>query len=174
MAGFLTLASFQGGKYNIPDASSGQTDDIVQERIDNYEKWYLCQLLGATLGKAIYAYGSTGSGNAAHDAIIAAFQEDDAVCSKVYASQGLAEFLKAAVFFEYQKNAIVNAMGGVTIPKQEVSEKTSAGATLRYAEAMFNDQLDTKDAIQWKCANDPDTYPDYNGQLIEVKVSNLI
>lgn len=181
------LADFKGGKYSIPDAGgvynvSGATAiNNVQAAIDNFWKQYVYQLLGVTLGDLIIAYDiafPSGGSNLDYDKIISAFSIDNTnngCCSNsISQSLGLKEYLKACIFYEYNKNTLVTSQAGTTQPAAETSYIQSASSSMRFAENKFNDLLSTADAIQKYCLNNSSAFPDFNGQRIIVKAANIL
>lgn len=172
----LQLSDFKGKKYNIPDAGGVYTSIDAQEAIDNYEKPSIYKLLGVVLGDLLIAYiANPAPANADYDKIINAFSMDNPdTCGKpIITSLGMKEYLKAAVFYEYGKSALINSQAGVIIPQSETAVKQNPGASMRYMENKFNDVLDTIEAIQWYCQENPVAFPDFNGQRIAVKGSQF-
>lgn len=185
MAILLNLSDFIGGEYDLPDATGMYTDDNVQAAIDKYEKPAIYNLLGVALGDLIIAYIQSSSPpfNADYDKIINGFAEDNqyytiynTLCgdyNSVIINAGLKEWLKAVVFYEYVKISLVTSQPGVTQPEAETGQIQKVTSTMRFAENKFNQMLDTAYAIQWYCVNNKTNLPDYNGQRITVKASNI-
>jgi len=181
MAILLLLSDFEdAGKYNIPDAGGAYTYLSVQEIIDKHEAPYIYKLLGVVEGKKIITWiqATFLPANTDYTKIKDAFAEDDISSCSCANSQrvslGLKEYLKAAIFYEYVKNALINSQAGVTTPKSETADKQSSSSSMRYAENKFNDILDTAEAIQWYCRENPTAFPDFNGQCIKVKAAQFI
>ena len=166
------------GKYNIPDATSRYADDDVQEAIDKYEPVYIRKLFGSVLGNLIIEYleDDQSPENTDYDYVIDPFSSDNSgLCgNKVAESLGLKEFLKACVFYEYQKNGLENTPAGVVDTKAETGESQAPASTLRFAENKFNDMIDTAEAIQWYCYNHIDKFPEFNGEVFKVKAANIL
>lgn len=175
----LQLSDFRLGKYDIPDAIGVYTNANVQEIIDKYEAPAIYQLLGVVLGNLVIAYIQSGAPppvpNTDYDKIINPFSEDnpDHCGSPIISSLGMKEYLKAAVFYEYVKNALVNSQAGVVNPDTETARKANPAAAMRYSENKFNDLLDTIEAIQWYCKENETAFPDFNGQRIVVKAAQF-
>lgn len=176
MAIFLTIASFTAaGDYSIPDAGSAHSVNDVQDCINKHEKAFIYNLLGVVLGDLIIAYNQAGQTptNIHYDKIIGAFASDLSTGWGTVYSQGITEYLKACIFYEYNKNGLVLSQAGVVNPATETAQKTTPAEALRFAEAKFNLILDTVEAIRYYIFENKDAFPDFNGQAIRVKASNI-
>lgn len=174
----LQTTDFKGGKYDLPDSVGAYTTANVQETIDRYEKNYIYKLLGVALGNLIIAYLAANRLpiNAAYNKILDPFAEDNSgFCfNRVIESMGMKEYLKAAIFYEYVKVGLITSQPGVTQPISETANIQTPMSTMRFAENKFNDVIGTLEAIQWYCwTNKAIDFPDYNGQRIAVKASNI-
>lgn len=174
MAILLSKTDFIGGKYDIPDASGAYTKNDVQEAIDKYEKKYIYLLIGVTEGDRIIAYlaASRLPANTDYNKILDPFNEDSD-CG-IVTSAGMEEYLKACIFYEYIKNGLKTSQAGVVKSDSETAIVQTPAGTMRFAESKFNDILDTIEAIQWYCLNNQSAFPDFNGQRIPVKASNIL
>lgn len=176
----LQLSDFKGGKYDLPDAVGMNTKiAYVQPCIDKYERSYIHRLLGATTGNLFITWvqASQNPANADYLKILNSFAEDASTCyyygSTIIESLGMKEFLKAAIFYEYVKNALITSQPGITIPASETGSIQFPASTLRFAENKFNEVLSTIESIQWYCANNRVAFPDFNGQHFNVKSANF-
>lgn len=173
---FVNLADFKGGKHNIPDASNPLTTANVTAIIDSYEKQSIYDLLGVTLGDLVIAYknASATPTNLHYDKIIAAFAMDNPDgCSGIIKSLGIQEYIKASIYYEYNKNALRLTTAGVAQPDVEAATTVGPRGQFRFAENKFNDSLDTVESIQWYCCRYSAAFPDFNGIRIPVKTSSL-
>jgi hypothetical protein len=175
MAILLSVNSFIGGKYDIPEAEIAQKATVVQDAINIFEKEAIYLLLGVTEGDRFITWvqASFIPANADYTAIKDAFAQDEPGCG-IIKSNGMIEFLKAYVFYQYIKNGMVNGHAGVFNTKAETADKASPAGAMRFAESYFNGELDTALAIQWYCEQNPTAFPDYNGQHVVVKYSSLL
>lgn len=174
MAILLTLASFIGGKYNIPQASSLQTYDtaLVTTAINDNEANMIYQIFGVDLGTQIIAYIQANylPFNADLDFVIKAFiKQSDNNEKRIYQSKGLADILAAYVCY----NFIVDNIGtlgqaGVQNNATEIGKQSPFFST-RFAETTFNPCLKSIEAIQWYCRENATDYPKFAGMRVEVK-----
>lgn len=171
MATYLSIDDFTSGKYLIPDAGSIAKAKVT-EYINQYRNEHIYRLLGVELGDLIIDYIDAGAtGNADYDVIVNPFtKQESSGC--IYKSKGLKEYLKACIFYEYEKNGLKNSVAGVVESKSETATKQSSASTMRFVEYKFNDIIDTVEAIQWWCSTNNDTYPDFAGMRIKTKHSN--
>lgn len=173
----LQLSDFKGGKYDIPDADSAYAAAAVQEAINNFEKGAIYELLGVTEGDKFITWlaASKLPANAHYSKILDAFANDDGnYCGRLIKSLGMKEYLKAYVFYEYNKTTLKTSQAGVTQAAAETSIIQSPRSTMRFAESKFNDSLDTVEAIQWYCQNNTAAFPAFNGQRITVKYCDIL
>lgn len=176
MAILLSVNSFKGGKYDIPDAGIASKATVVLEAITLYEKEAIEELLGVTEAERFITWiqASRIPANADYAAIEGAFSEDDLQACTIIRSKGMIEYLKAYVYYQYIKNGLVLGHAGVFNTKAETADKSSATGAMRFAEHYYNGELDTALAIQWYCEQNPAAFPDYHGQELKIKYSTLL
>lgn len=170
---FLSLSDFIDGAFNIPDASSSISANTteLQSCIDQYEKKYIYDLLGVTLGNSIIAYQQAGAtGNTDYDKLIREYSEDTGLlCGGYLYSLGIKKVLMACIYYEYTKNSYVESLAGTVDQNGEVSGNVGPSARLRKAEKAFNSILITAESIQDICASNSTAYAGYSGKRFVVK-----
>ena len=178
----LQLSDFKGGKYDLPDSVGVYVKNDLQETIDKYEKQYIYQLLGVEQGNLFIAWLAANQSppNAFYSKILNPFATDGTYYSwywscyrHIIESQGMKEYLKAAIFYEYTKVGLITSQAGVTQPLSETAIQQSPASTMRFSENKFNDVLDTIEAIQWYCMSEETAFPAFKGQRLTVKASNI-
>lgn len=171
----LQLSDFNK-KYSI--AQSNNTDAALQECIDDFEASSIKKILGVELGTAFIAAlaaDPTPPLPAKYVAIRDAFIEQSNNCKRIYESKGMKDALAAIVYYEYVSNdQAKHTQSGVVTNASEVSNIASPENAERLGEQKYNEALDTIWAIQWKCENDKETYPDYKGIKFSAKYSSLL
>jgi len=174
----LATSDFETGKFKIADAGSNTSKAAVTTAITRFEKTYILKLFGKVLGEAIITYiqASNPTPDANFDKVIASFfeQNDNFICgNKVYESRGLKEFLQAAIYYEYLLDtATTNTQAGQGEINAEVLTKT-INTQIRQAEKIFNEYLETIEAIQWWCSDNSTDYPDFAGETFIVRQSAI-
>lgn len=164
-------------------ALSNIQEEDLQVYIDRYEAEYVRKIFGVVMGDAILqeildANGQSLPISQAYSdetaAILFAFaKQDDNDC--IFESKGLADVLRAFVFYHYiTETQARHTPTGVIVNQAEVANIQSPYAAQRFAERKFNEALDSVDAIQWYCTTfAPADYPDYNGTTIKPKYDSL-
>jgi hypothetical protein len=161
----LSTSDFTG--YNYINTSTASLPKL-QAYIDRYEKMYILQLLGVELGELFIADLS----NASQDVRFVAIQDpfyEQTDAGHIYQSNGMIEFLCAAIAYHYIKDTqFSHTISGVGKKLLEAQKDQSGENAHRYGERRFNEELNTVDAIQWYCKTfDSATYPEYKG--VEIK-----
>lgn len=94
-------------------------------------------------------------------------------CKLQWRSRGIKEMLKTMIFFRYTRDQKVkNTITGNVVNQNNVSREARNGET--NMRRLYNDILQTKNAIQWRICKNPNDldYTDYNG-IYERPVSIL-
>tara|TARA_R110000772_G_scaffold125404_1_gene232110 strand:- start:1279 stop:1764 length:486 start_codon:yes stop_codon:yes gene_type:complete len=152
MSVFVQISDFSEGRFKLATNQYNQGD--LQSLIDKFEKPYILQLFGLTMGNAIY------SSPTSQLAVTDPFQEEINDCLII--SEGVTEMLKGLIYFEYARIKIVKSVVGGAV--QSGSEQGQVKDTTSYdIYTRFNEGVDTWKAIQYKCSNDSVSYPDFNG-----------
>jgi len=143
MSYFIIQTTDFTGKYKL--ATSNNTTADIQAMIDRWEKFYLYQLLGQTLGDLFVADCTTHVPVTARFlAFYNAFNLQDGVIMR--SSQGLKDYLLACIFYEYVFDVqSQSTQAGVGTTNVDTADQSDAA---RYAERRFNDALSTYDAIR--------------------------
>jgi len=159
------------GTYRLAE-SIGLTA-LLQEYIDRYERYYIRQLLGATMGDDFIADKSSPTQDPIYVVLEDAFAMDDN--ADVIESKGMVDMLVAMIFYHFISETQTNhTQSGIAKQAVETSGVLTPENAFRYAESRFNSALDTVDAIQWYCESyAPEDYPDYNGQEIKPRYSAI-
>lgn len=151
------------------------TKPLLQATIDTYEKEYIWYLLGKTLGDLFIADIAAGVPTTAR--FIKIFdplqEQDDNDTLRI--SRGIKKILLAAVYYHFiVNNQTEHSQSGITVPNLDTVKKVGFSNAVRAAELKFNELLDSVETIQWFCdEEDSATYPEYNGQIIDVKSSSI-
>lgn len=87
-------------------------------------------------------------------------------CNEVITSQGIKHYLIGIVYWWYMVEDRIqpSAAGGSGQPKIEVSQSGNKPAAEHYQ--RYNSAVNTGRAIQAYIENNPDVYPNYNGQRL--------
>jgi hypothetical protein len=158
----LQITDFENGKFELHTGMYAQTN--LQEYIDKYEKRYLIDLLGATLGNAFINDVILGGGTPTTPEFLDIFNPIELDYSlEIIQSDGIKEMLKGFIYYEYLKDqaAQVTAVGMVT-PKGENSERVNSLFTQMYT--RYNDAARSYKGVQkfiWTKRGD---YSDFNGR----------
>lgn len=175
----LATSDFETGKYKIADAGSNTSKSAVTAAITRFEKSYILKLFGIELGEEVIAYLQTSPTprtpvNVLLDKVIDTFfEQDDTLENKIRESKGLKEFLQAMVYYEYLLDTpTTNTQAGQGELKAELLNKTIV-TQVRQAERLFNEMLDTIEAIQWWCLDNSTDYPTFEGETFVVKSSAI-
>lgn len=177
--GLVSVSDFEGGAYNITDSTSAYADADLQECIDKYHDRYIILLFGKELGDLIISYINDNRLPIDDDLekLIEPFtdQPQEFCHNYILISDGLKEFLKAAIFYEYVRSALKTVQAGVKKSKVETGESASVWGQYRFAEKKFNDQVETAEAIREYCLINGDnaTFAKYKGVTIYVKAANM-
>jgi len=175
----LATTDFKTGKYMIADAGSNSSSADVLICINDNEKSFINQIFGTALATAIIAYlaANRTPTDANLDKLIDPFIEQDTNWDEtVHESKGLKDILMAKIYYIYTTSTIaINGQAGTQNTQSETG-KTNPGLTIRDAERRFNAVLDSIDAVQWWCLNNPSNYTNYpfNGQRITVEFSAML
>ena len=168
----LTLDDFTG--FQIL-ARSIQNDPELQSYIDRYEKKYIHQLLGVTLGDLFIADLTMGvPSDPRFVAIFDTFSRQDDC--RIYDSNGIKDILTALVFYHYIFDSQAkHSQSGVTLQIAETSKMASLENAARFGEKKWNEAIDSIEAIAWYCTTFiPADYPEYMGLLFRPKYSAIL
>jgi hypothetical protein len=158
----LQISDFENGKFEIHTGMYAQTN--IQEYIDKYEKRYLIDLLGATLGSDFISDVQAGSGTPTIQKYVDIFNPIEIDYSlEIIQSDGIKEMLKGFIYYEYVKDLVtqMTAVGMVT-PKGENSERVNTLFTQMYT--RYNDACRSYKGVQkyiWTRRGD---YDEFNGR----------
>lgn len=176
----VALTDFTG-EYNIADKDGRYTTSKLQSYIDKYEKQYIRRLLGVSLGNDIIAYIPTrvASPNADFDHLIDAFayQDTNSACNAYLESDGLKDFLLAAILYEYLHVELKNTQAGIVSNDASGARIMSPRRSFRYAEHKYNKALKTVEAIQYFASVNPAKYSGFDsfaGQCFGVKYGDVL
>lgn len=172
----LSTADFTGWYWIPVTTGTDQSEEILQDFIDRYERNAIRELLGVELGDLFITDLANASQEARFAAIEDAFAYDDPNGSSTqYISQGIAEYLKAYVYYRYVSDRQArNTHGGVAFNTNEAQNVADMHNAYRYAEKRWNEALETVAAIQWYCADyQKADYPEYNGQVMKRRFSPI-
>ena len=158
------------GKYEL-NIDLG-TNVLIADCISKYEEWYLKQLMGATMFAAFKLSVASQVPTGIYLALYTPFDIDDDTCLPddglgIRSSNGLKEMLLGFIWFEFVRdNKYKHHKSGQITDKNENSREVS------FDEANIVDKYNraqaTYEDIQWLIEQVPVTYPDYNGQKIEM------
>lgn len=155
------------GKYSITQNSFGVAD--LQSFIDKYEKVYLYDLLGISLGDLFYADISTPF-TAPNTLIYTTLfnakysDNDNANIINQIRSNGVKEMILGFVYFEYIRNQnVTNTSNGNVIASNEVSVSAKWSETGIYE--VYNEAIKTYRSIQTYILNNLTVYPLFNGAI---------
>ena len=158
----LQISDFDTGKFELHTGMYAQNN--LQEYIDKYEKRYLIDLLGATLGNDFITDVQLGGGVPTLQNFIDIFNPIELDYSlEIIQSDGIKEMLKGFIYYEYLKDQVaqVTAVGMVT-PKGENSERVNTLFTQMYT--RYNDACRSFKGVQrfiWTKRGD---YSGFNGR----------
>lgn len=152
------------GKYSISQNSFNTTD--LQAFIDKYEKVYLRDLLGLTLGDLLYTDIASVTFlppvTARFTVIFNAIAQEINGCDVI--SNGIKEMLLGFIYWEFVKTQSVhNTITGNMIAENEVSSQANWNLTEIYNN--YNESIDSYRAIQIYINENSVTYPEYNGKM---------
>jgi len=158
----LQLSDFESGKFELHTGMYAVNN--LQQYIDKYEKRYILDLLGATLGNEFINDLDLGMGMPTEQRFIDIFEPielDWNLC--LILSDGMKEMLKGFIYYEYLKDQVaqVTAVGMVT-PKGENSERINSLFTQMYT--RYNDAARSYKGVQnyiWTRRGD---YTGFNGR----------
>jgi len=142
-------------------AIAQSNNDNLQSFIDDYELPTLNKLLGSELASLFVADLTVGvPSEARFEAIFEPFATSQDI------SMGIKYILKSAVYYHIiSRSQIFNTQSGQAVIQVETASTLTPSAVVRNAESVFNGMLESWDAIQEKCKDDPDTYPEFCGQV---------
>ena len=136
----------------------------IEEYIDSIEKSTIIKMLGADLGNAFWddCQGDGAPTEPRFEALFEPFEIDDSCGIKT--SKGIIEILCAFACCAYLRDADqVNTDTGNQSAKGENSNRANVNAKIV---KMYNNAVDSINAIQWYINDNPEQYDyyDYNGQ----------
>ncbi len=154
------------GKYSI--SQNSYNSDDLQAFIDKYEKVYLRDLLGLTLGDLLYAdiTAYNPPATARYLVLFNPIAQEINNCDVI--SDGIKEMLIAFIYWEFVKTqaSSVAVIGNVS-PQAEVSTGVDFNSTEVYN--IYNVGIASYRAIQIYINNNSSTYPEFKGKM---KVKN--
>ena len=150
------------GKYSISQNSFGVAD--LQAFIDKYEKKYITDLLGVTLGDLFYADIVTPFTAPSTQIYATLFNLISLDEPNEVRSNGIKEMLVGFMYWEYIKSQpIFNTPTGNVIAQNEVSAPAHLGATNLYEN--YNESNTTYRSIQIYVNDNIDLYLDFLGKM---------
>lgn len=158
----LQVSDFDSGKFELH--SGMYTQNNILEYINKYEKRYIIDLLGATLGNAFITEVQANFGVPITPEFVDIFNPIEVDYSlEIIQSDGIKEMLKGFIYYEYLKDQVsqITAVGMVT-PKGENSEKVNSLFIQMYN--RYNDACRSYKGVQkfiWTKRGD---YSDFNGR----------
>lgn len=152
------------GKYSISQSSFNTTD--LQAFIDKYEKVYLRDLLGLTLGDLLYTDIASGTFlppvTTRYSVLFNAIAQEINGCDVI--SNGIKEMLLGFIYWEFVKTASThNTITGNVMAQNEVSEQVDFSSTEIYNN--YNEAINSYRAIQIYINANSSTYPEFNGKM---------
>jgi hypothetical protein len=171
-------SDFKVGRFKI--AQNNVTIPDIQDCIDEWEKYYIYQLLSnnafptntpPTIGLSdlFIADVTAGSGTPLTARFLKIFNimfEQDG--QKLRQSKGIKYILKACIFYQYiRDNGATSTQSGVANANVDGGNKSDYLNQVRYAEKRWNEMLESADTIRWwlKAGNDNgggnNEYPEY-------------
>lgn len=165
MAGKIVQTTDFVGKYAITQNTFNESD--LQSFIDKYEILYLYDLLGVTLGNALYANIAPSTFLPPVTAIYATlfnpiYSDENTICSNQIRSNGIKEMLIGFIYWEYTKQqAVNNTITGNVIQQNEVSNGADWNTSEIYN--IYNVAVKSYNAIQSYIRKNSTVYPDFNG-----------
>ena len=164
MAKIVQISDFKG-KYQVSQNAFDATS--FQAFIDKYERKYLYDLLGVTLGDLLLADISTPFAvptTLIYQTIYNALNLDNvnySWCQQIR-SNGIKEMLLGFIYFEYiRSKAVVNTPVGSVIAQNEVSIIADWNSTGLYNN--YNEGVKSYQSIQRYILLNSVSYPDYYG-----------
>lgn len=184
----VQLSNFDKNKYAL--ARTEDTDPILQDYIDTYEKKFIYDLLGVELGNIVIdeLENETGSGSDGLDTRIenvirpfvvqdatGHFRDWDSNQPRIFQSLGMADMLTAFIYFMYVfETQLQHTQSGVALYMGESAKVLSPREAVRLAERKWNSALNTVDAIQYRCKFElPDVYPEFKGISIDPQNNSI-
>lgn len=175
----ITTADFTGRfQVNLNTANT----PLLQACIDDWEKHYLCHLLGVELAELFIADLNNVSQEARFTVIQDEFYLDHNSC--VHHSRGLVYLLTACCYYHYVTDHSYRvADSGITYPNNEAQTVASPLGASRASEVRWNEMLNTAAQIQWYVTsyapqefadNEARMYPEYNGQCFEPRYGAML
>lgn len=152
------------GKYSISQNQFNTTD--LQAFIDKYEKKYLYDLLGITLGDLLYADIATITFLPPTTAIYADLFNSFALLINGFdtISNGIKEMLIGFIYWEFTKSqSVSNTLTGNVVQENEVSIQANWNQTEIYNN--YNESINTYRSIQIYINKNLAVYPDRNGKM---------
>lgn len=150
------------GKYSI--TQNAFTTPKLQAFIDKFEKVYLHDMLGVTLGDLLYNDIAPNTFLPPVTLIYATLYNPlqlNAYCNN-WRSEGIKEMLTAFIYWELVKDqAIVNTITGPVMQQNEVSKQVDWNATNIYD--VYNSGVRSYSVIQAYIEGDKTDYSDYSG-----------
>ena len=150
------------GKWAI--AQDDYSTDRLDEYITTFEKQYLVYLLGVELFDLFQAdLVAQVPQTARFVSIFNEFYIDDNSC--VFHSEGMKKMLLGMVYFQYVRDNDIKQTPSGTFKNN--SELATKFPSFNQVVQRWNQSTDTFGTIQWYICDNPTTYPEYNGQLIQ-------
>lgn len=150
------------GKWFIP--TDDYSEDRLNDYIDTFEKKYLVYLLGKELFDEFQAdLVAQVPQTARFVSIFNEFFIDDGSC--VFHSEGMKKMLLGMVYFHYVRDNDVKQTPSGTF--KNTSELANSFTSFPQIVQRWNQSIDSWRNIQWYICDNPNDYPEYNGQLID-------
>jgi len=161
----ITPVNFENALICI--ATNKDTENGLQQYIDNYEEVYLTKMLGCDLYKLFIADLVNGVPQTQiYIDIYEKFCYDEDGCGTQIKSEGMVKMLEKFIFFEYTRNQKVkNTNTGNIVNMNEVSREANYTETSIFQN--YNEAIESNDAIQWFICDNEASYQTFNGQKTE-------
>lgn len=162
MGVFINASDFTQGKFQLHVGTYSQQN--LTDYIQKYELRYVYELLGSDLADEFLTDISVGGGVPTEQRFINIFYPftEDYMWT-INMSDGMTEMLKGFLYYEYQKDQIVQMTPvGVVVPSGENSRDNNTLYTQLYT--RYNDAIRTYKAIQQRIINNSTDYSEFNGK----------
>lgn len=152
------------GKYSI--TQNGFTTPKLQAFIDNFEKVYLYDMLGVTLGDLLYNDIASGTFLPPVTAIYAdlfnPIYENTGYYRDLWRSAGIKDMITGFIYWEFVRDqSVINTITGPVNQQNEVSNRVDWNTTSIYDN--YNSSVRSYCVIQNYCWTNIGDYPDYAG-----------
>lgn len=162
MAVFVANSDFTG-RYVI--ARNTLVNEQVNEIVNQFEEYYLNRVLGVSLATALIE--DSASGTPTDPDLLELFEPfsmQDNCTNEVYQSFGIKQMLKGFLYFEIikERKEVPALTGGNVEPENENSNLILGDKLFDF----YNEAVRTARAIQYKCMQESEKYPNFKGMKI--------